>query len=216
MLLRNKGLLVQAEAAASSGSVMVILRGDAPGPNGLPLSLIHTVARTRQAVILDDARQPNPFSSDGYIAQHKPRSVFGLPLVKQGESIGVIYLENNLAAGTFTPRRIAVLELLASLAAISLENARLYSDLIAENRERTRVEASLAEGQRITRTGSWRWDVRTGAVQWSAEHFRIFEMDAKLEEPSRSNYLSLVHPDDLRPCAGGPRSRGAGGLCFSA
>jgi GAF domain-containing protein len=52
-----------------------------------------------------------------------------LPLVKQAKLIGVLYLENNLASHVFTPSRISVLELLASQAAISLENARLYSDL---------------------------------------------------------------------------------------
>src|ERR1700731_4010031 len=52
-----------------------------------------------------------------------------LPLVKQAKLIGVLYLENNLASHVFTPSRISVLELLASQAAISLENARLYNDL---------------------------------------------------------------------------------------
>jgi PAS domain S-box-containing protein len=49
--------------------------------------------------------------------------------VKQAKLIGVLYLENNLASHVFTPARISVLELLASQAAISLENARLYNDL---------------------------------------------------------------------------------------
>jgi PAS domain S-box-containing protein len=49
--------------------------------------------------------------------------------VKQSKLIGVLYLENNLASHVFTPARISVLELLASQAAISLENARLYNDL---------------------------------------------------------------------------------------
>ena len=43
--------------------------------------------------------------------------------------IGLLYLENTLTSHAFTPDRIAVLELLASQAAISLENARLYSEL---------------------------------------------------------------------------------------
>jgi len=41
----------------------------------------------------------------------------------------VLYLENKLASHVFTPARMSVLELLASQAAISLENARLYNDL---------------------------------------------------------------------------------------
>jgi PAS domain S-box-containing protein len=55
--------------------------------------------------------------------------VLCLPLVKQAKLTGALYLENNLASHVFTPARISVLELLASQAAISLENARLYNDL---------------------------------------------------------------------------------------
>jgi PAS domain S-box-containing protein len=50
-------------------------------------------------------------------------------LINQAKLIGVLYLENNLASQVFTPARISVLEILASQAAISLENARLYNDL---------------------------------------------------------------------------------------
>jgi PAS domain S-box-containing protein len=71
----------------------------------------------------------NPFSADAYISQTHARSVLCLPLVKQTKLMGVLYLENNLASHVFTPTRISVLEMLASQAAISLENARLYNDL---------------------------------------------------------------------------------------
>jgi signal transduction histidine kinase len=160
--------------------------------------------RTRQRVIIDDARRPNPFAEDAYVVQHRPRSVLCLPLLKQAKLIGLIYLENNLAPATFTPQRTAVLEMLASQAAISLENARLYAELIAENRERRKAEealraseASLAEAQRISHTGNWRWNVRTGAVQWSAQHYVIFGIDPAAEQPSYAVYLRRVHPQDL-------------------
>ena len=77
-------------------------------------------------------------------AETRARSVLGLPLVKQAKLIGVLYLENNLTPHVFTPARLAVLKLLASQAAISLENARLYGDL--EEREakiRRLVDANI-------------------------------------------------------------------------
>ena len=49
--------------------------------------------------------------------------------MKQTQLIGALYLENDLMPHVFTPDRIAILRLLASQAAISLENARLYGDL---------------------------------------------------------------------------------------
>ena len=118
-----------AEAKTGRGRVDVTLRRTAASPDKLPESVLHYVIRTRESVIIDDALAKNPFSADEYIHQKHARSVLCLPLVKQSKLIGVLYLENNLASQVFTPARISVLELLASQAAISLENARLYNDL---------------------------------------------------------------------------------------
>ena len=120
---------IAAEATTGRGQVEVTLRQTAVSPAELPESVLHYVIRTRESVILDDALAQNPFSADEYICQKHARSVLCLPLVKQAKLIGVLYLENNLASHVFTPARISVLELLASQAAISLENARLYNDL---------------------------------------------------------------------------------------
>ena len=107
-------------------------------------SIVHYVARTQESVILDDASAQNPFSADPYIRRHHARSILCLPLINQAKLIAVLYLENNLAPHVFTPTRIAVLKLLASQAAISLENTRLYRDL--EEREakiRRLVDANI-------------------------------------------------------------------------
>jgi PAS domain S-box-containing protein len=69
------------------------------------------------------------YSKDEYVRQKHSKSILCLPIVKQTKLVGALYLENNLTVGAFTPDRVTVLELLASQAAISLENATLYSDL---------------------------------------------------------------------------------------
>jgi PAS domain S-box-containing protein len=120
---------IAAEATTGRGQVELMLRQTAISPTELPESVLHYVVRARKSVILDDALAQNPFSADEYLRQKRVRSVLCLPLVKQAELIGVLYLENNLASHVFTPARISVLEVLASQAAISLENARLYNDL---------------------------------------------------------------------------------------
>jgi PAS domain S-box-containing protein len=119
---------IQAEATTSGDTVVVHLR-DAPVANAVPESIVHYVARTRESVILDDASAPNPFFADPYIRRQHTRSVLCLPLVNRATLIGVLYLENNLAPRVFTPTRMSVLKVLASQAAISLENTRLYRDL---------------------------------------------------------------------------------------
>jgi PAS domain S-box-containing protein len=111
-----------------------------------------------------------------------------LPLINQARLIGVLYLENNLTPHVFNPTRIAVLELLASQAAISLENASLYSDL-------QRSEAFLAQGQTISHTGSFGWSVRSGEIYWSEETYKIFEHD-RVAKPALESIMQRIHPDD--------------------
>ena len=126
---RGDELGVQAEATTRGNDVTVHLRDASAADAALPESLVRYVMRTQESVILDDASSRNPFSIDPYIVQHRARSVLCLPLINQTKLTGVLYLENNLIPSVFTPDRITVLKVLASQAAISLENTRLYRDL---------------------------------------------------------------------------------------
>jgi two-component sensor histidine kinase len=91
----------------------------------LPESVVQYVVRTREMVLLDDAQKASQFSDDSYFARGHCRSVLCIPLLKQAELVGVLYLENNLTPYAFTPARIAMLVLLAGQAALSLETASL-------------------------------------------------------------------------------------------
>src|SRR5262249_35568146 len=138
LLIRPLGdqFLIQAEAATSGDAVTVHQRDASANAAALPESVVRYVMRTRHDVILDDAAAENEFSGDPYILHHRVRSILCLPLINQANLTGILYFENNLAARVFTPDRITVLKVLASQAAISLENSRLYRDL--EDRERAR------------------------------------------------------------------------------
>src|SRR5712664_216869 len=173
VLLRGDEPQIEAEATTGHSRARVSVRQAAVMRSDLPLSALHYVIRTRERVVLDDASIKNLYSEDEYVRETRPRSVLCLPIVKQTNLIGALYLENNLTPRAFTSERVAVLELLASQAAISLENARLYADLFTENRDRRRAEddlrrseASLLDAQQISRTGSWRWNTDTGGVVW--------------------------------------------------
>jgi PAS domain S-box-containing protein len=146
LLILSRGVeqRIEAEATTSGDAVIVHLREASVTAAALPESIVHYVVRTQESVILDDACARNPFAADTYIVQHHARSILCLPLINQAKLIGVLYLENNLTPHVFTPRRITVLKLLASQAAISLENTLLYRDL--ENREariRRLVDANI-------------------------------------------------------------------------
>jgi PAS domain S-box-containing protein len=126
---RNDGLVIEAEATTRGADLIVKLDGSTDTAGALPETLVKHVARTQETVILDNALSKNQFSTDPYIAERQARSVLCLPLITQGKLIGILYLENNLAPSVFTAGRVAVLKVLASQAAISLENTRLYRDL---------------------------------------------------------------------------------------
>jgi PAS domain S-box-containing protein len=134
ILLRGEEPRIEAEAATGCSKVEVVVREAAVTPSSLPESVLHYVIRTRESVILDDAAAPTLFSTDPYVQQRRLRSVLCFPLVKQAKLVGVLYLENSLTPKAFTPDRLTVLELLASQAAISLDNARVYTELARLNR----------------------------------------------------------------------------------
>src|SRR5467141_1204322 len=179
---------IEAEAVAGHKRVDVTVRQAAVTPSEIPQSALHYVIRTRARVVLDDASLANLYSEDEYVRAKRTRSVLCLPIVKQTKLIGALYLENNLTPGAFTPERLAVLEMLASQAAISLENATLYSDL-------HRSEAFLAQGQSLSQTGSFGWNVSSGEISWSNETYNIFDYD-RTTKPTLELALQRVHPDD--------------------
>jgi PAS domain S-box-containing protein len=185
LLLLPRGAELKVEAEARSSGDAVIVRVGEASVAAAPRSelIVNYVLRTQENVILDDASAEERFSADEYLREHRARSILCLPLLKQAKLIGILYLENNLAPHAFTPARSALLRVLASEAAISLENSRLYRDL--EEREakiRRLVDANIIGvsfwdvGGRITEAndaflrtvGYSRQDLQAGHVSWSA------------------------------------------------
>ena len=129
ILSHGAELRIAAEATIDGDTVAVHLCDNPATAAVLPEAILHYVLRTRESVILDDAAARTRFRQIPTSSGAKARSILGLPLITQANLVGVLYLENNLAARVFAPGRIAVLKLLASQAAIALENTRLYRDL---------------------------------------------------------------------------------------
>ncbi|HYA73387.1 MAG TPA: PAS domain S-box protein, partial [Roseiarcus sp.] len=144
LLQRGDEFRIEAEATSGGGAVIVRLCDQPATAAALPESVIHYVARARESVIVDDAAAQPLFADDPYVHRREARSILCLPLIHQGQLSGMLYLENSLAPGVFSPARIAVLKLLASQATMALENTRLYRDLAArEARIRRLVDANI-------------------------------------------------------------------------
>jgi predicted ATPase/signal transduction histidine kinase len=146
-ILRDGKWKIQAQATIRSNAIAVVQQPADLSPDILPVALVQMVVRTMECMVVDDARAAGIFAQDTYIQRHRPRSILCVPLIKQSVLVGLLYLENNIAAGAFTQEKATVLEVLASQAAIALENTRLYEDLLEQNQQRARVEEALRGAQ---------------------------------------------------------------------
>jgi PAS domain S-box-containing protein len=195
ILPQGHELRIEAEATASQEATTVAFRQEGTRMGGLPESIFRYVVRTLESVLLDDAAAPNDFSTDDYIREKRPRSLLCLPLVKQARLIGILYLENNFASHVFTPPRIAVLQLLASQAAISLENARLYADV-------RRAEEKTKHSERELRLAIDKMPALTWSAQadGSEERFNKQWHDytgIPPQDACNGGWKAAFHPDDL-------------------
>jgi predicted ATPase/serine phosphatase RsbU (regulator of sigma subunit) len=144
IMQRGQNLFVEAEIHSSVRETSIL--GSKPlsqyvdrrgGGPGLPMSILNYVSRTMEDIVLDNAQAEYKFNSDPYISANGVKSVLCAPIAYQGELTGILYLENNVITGAFTPERIRVLKILSSQAAISLEIASLYEGLERLVDERT-------------------------------------------------------------------------------
>ncbi|WP_169791657.1 AAA family ATPase [Sandaracinus amylolyticus] len=108
-----------------------------------PTSLVEHAFRSGEVLVLAHAAHHVRFGADAYVASRQTKSALAMPIQRQGRTIGVLYLENDLVTRAFTAERVQVLRLLSSQIAISLENSRLFEDLRLEVGERARAERRL-------------------------------------------------------------------------
>ena len=130
--------------------------------NHLPTSIINYVVRMKEIVVFNDAvseiQNPPPNSplgkggtkipnlNDPYIKAHQTKSLLCAPLINQGQLRGIVYLENNLTIGAFTPERLEILQLLSGQAAIAITNAKLYAEVHASERRLTQFLEAIPVG----------------------------------------------------------------------
>ncbi len=69
--------------------------------------------------------------------------------------------------------------------------------LMRAQEEQRRIEARLAQAQRLSRTGSWVYNATTMRyLYWSDESYRVWGFDPLQGLPSRENMWQRIHPDD--------------------
>lgn len=133
---KNEQMLIQAEG--STDGVSGILQAlPAEESEKVPLSVTNYVIHSKQLVVFDNISKDINYSQDSYIKKNQPKSVVCSPILRKGALSSIIYLENNLVEGAFTPARLEILNMLSTQIAISIENAELYENLEETVKKRT-------------------------------------------------------------------------------
>jgi predicted ATPase/signal transduction histidine kinase/tetratricopeptide (TPR) repeat protein len=139
--ITDRTLKVEASAWTEDGDVHVTI----PDPDryevNLPYSVIDRALQTRIPFVISGS-DFGSWTADKL--DMTGRSILCVPLLRRGELTGVLCLQNDYLEGVFASDTVALVKLLASQAAISLENARLYTKLLLENELRARSELALA------------------------------------------------------------------------
>ncbi|AFY83492.1 AAA family ATPase [Oscillatoria acuminata] len=211
LLNQNGNVVIEASGTIEQTEVAIRQAIATETSSDLPLSLINYVSRTQEDVVLNDASQNDQFSSDPYILATQPKSVLCTPILGQGKLIGILYLENNLLVGAFSPARVELLKLLSSQAAIALENAQLYEEQQAYARE---LETTVQERTQQLQQSNTRYynlaanipgmiyqfmmhpDGRFTSPYVSPGCRKIYGVEAEAAMEDSSLLIDSIHPDD--------------------
>ncbi|MEG4249034.1 AAA family ATPase [Microcoleus sp. Pol10D4] len=135
ILSSQEKLLIEAEGTINSQQVTVLQSIPVEDCQELSSAIVNYVSRTQESVVLDEAFREGQFTNDPYIQKNQPKSILCVPLINQAQIVSIVYLENNLTAGAFTPERVELLKVLSGQAAISIQNSQLYTE-VRENEMR--------------------------------------------------------------------------------
>ncbi|MBF0297833.1 MAG: GAF domain-containing protein [Oligoflexia bacterium] len=131
-------LLVQGEVNINNQEIISMMKSiKIADYQNIAASVVQYVCNKCQSVVLGNAYLEGDFINDQHIQNKKMKSLLCMPIMRQGNLLGVLYVENNVISEAFTFDRINILNIISAQAAISIENAILYQNLEEKVEERT-------------------------------------------------------------------------------
>ena len=187
-ILKEKGqFFIRAVADYSQNNIDII--HEELSSYHVPMKLIKHVIQTTQNIQLKHPSQSGMFQLDPYIKEYKPASISIIPMKIEGFVQGILYLENRELATILDRENLKTLELLLTQSATVFSNTLLIDELKVN-------EKKLNKAQEISSLGSWEFDSLSGKIIWSAQTYRIFDLEPFSQEMDYETLLSFIHPDD--------------------
>lgn len=156
----------------------------------LPYHLVKHAIDIEHVVMVHSPAENGQFQYDEYFITHQPASCNAFAVSIEGEVRAVLYLENDDIVTPLSDATIQTLRLLMTQAGIIYKNAALYEMLQAN-------EYNLNKAQQISHVGSYQYNMTSDQLVWSAETYRIFELEPFSIDISQNWVMSHIHPDDL-------------------
>ncbi|WP_333130820.1 AAA family ATPase, partial [Microcoleus sp. Pol11C3] len=165
ILSTQEKLLIEAEGTIDDDLVTVLQSIPVETCQKLSSAIVNYVIRTQESVVLDDAARSGQFTNDPYIRKNQPKSILCVPLINQSQIVSIVYLENNLTAGAFTPERVELLKVLSGQAAISIQNSKLYTEVRESENRLTQFLEAIPVGVTVLDASGKPYYINRAAIQ---------------------------------------------------
>lgn len=188
ILKKDEGFSVKADIDFTTGKIELYNKSLQESIN-LPKNVLSYAINTAKQLALANPYKDVHFGADPYFKKRRPASCLVLPTLIEGEVRGLLYLENQELETPLNPQSVRTLELLLTQAVIVYKNTSLYETL-------KHNEENLNKAQEIAQMGSWEFDNLTKKILWSAETYRIYDLEPFSLEIDNEWFFSHLHPED--------------------
>ncbi|MGA9045231.1 protein kinase domain-containing protein [Sulfuricurvum sp.] len=155
----------------------------------VPQHVLSHAINMKKNITLENPAESGMFQYDEYIRQHRPASCFVTIAMIEGSVQGALYIENRDVVTPLSPDTVQTLRLLLTQSAIIYKNASLYESLKIN-------EKSLNKAQQIAHIGSWQYNRATDEIVWSAETYRIYDLEPFEMSIDDNWFMRHLHPED--------------------
>ena len=195
MLDHGSGLQVEARAHVEASALNVLVKSDGyPTESIVPLKLIEKVSKIQEPVTMASPWKGLDLESDPYIVTSNISALMCLPLIRDGQLVGLAYLENSLTKGVFSSIQTGVATFLAAQAALAVTNATLVENLEDKVAERTHEVAKRSNDLELA--------LQRAELESQAKSSLLANVSHELRTPLNaiigfSDTLNLLHTNAL-------------------